>query len=158
MVATFSQMSFPDDCSWCQAGTTRSQRKCLCLFATWKEKAAFSPYWDWYLVHVVSLSKCVPGHIFVLNQIKMLFSIREDYYHSLTFQCGYFVLVDFLTLNYICNKKPFLGWRDGSAVESIDCSSSAPRFNSQHPHGSSQLCATPGDLTPSHQWTQNKLK
>jgi hypothetical protein len=30
------------------------------------------------------------------------------------------------------------GWRDGSAVKSIDYSSKGPEFNSQQPHGSSQ--------------------
>jgi hypothetical protein len=32
----------------------------------------------------------------------------------------------------------FRGWRDGSAVKSIDCSSRGLEFNSQHPHGGSQ--------------------
>jgi hypothetical protein len=31
-----------------------------------------------------------------------------------------------------------LGWRDGSAVKSIDCSSRGPEFKSQQPHGGSQ--------------------
>ena len=30
------------------------------------------------------------------------------------------------------------GWRDGSAVKSIDCSSKGPEFKSQQPHGGSQ--------------------
>jgi hypothetical protein len=30
-----------------------------------------------------------------------------------------------------------LGWRDGSAVKSTDCSSKGPEFNSQQPHGGS---------------------
>jgi hypothetical protein len=30
------------------------------------------------------------------------------------------------------------GWRDGSVVKSIDCSSEGPEFNSQQPHGGSQ--------------------
>ena len=30
------------------------------------------------------------------------------------------------------------GWRDGSAVKSIACSSRGPKFNSQQPHGGSQ--------------------
>jgi hypothetical protein len=30
------------------------------------------------------------------------------------------------------------GWRDGSAVKSIDCSSRGPEFKSQQPHGGSQ--------------------
>ena len=44
------------------------------------------------------------------------------------------------------------GWRDGSEVESTGCSSRGPEFNSQHPHGSSQLSVTPGpgDLPSSH--------
>ncbi|CAO2583729.1 17-beta-hydroxysteroid dehydrogenase 13 [Lemmus lemmus] len=44
------------------------------------------------------------------------------------------------------------GWRDGSAVGSSDCSSRGPGFDSQHPHGSSQLSVTPvpRDPTPSH--------
>jgi hypothetical protein len=33
------------------------------------------------------------------------------------------------------------GWRDGSAVESTDCSSRGPGFNSQQ--GNSQLSVTP---------------
>ena len=31
-----------------------------------------------------------------------------------------------------------LGWRDGSAVKSTDCSSKGPEFKSQQPHGGSQ--------------------
>jgi hypothetical protein len=31
-----------------------------------------------------------------------------------------------------------LGWKDGSVVKSIDCSSRHPEFNSQQPHGGSQ--------------------
>jgi hypothetical protein len=31
------------------------------------------------------------------------------------------------------------GWSDGSAVKSTDCSSRGPEFNSQQPHGGSQL-------------------
>ena len=44
-------------------------------------------------------------------------------------------------------------WRDGSVVKSTGYSSRGPRFNSQHPLGSSQQSVTPvpGDLTPSHQ-------
>ena len=34
-------------------------------------------------------------------------------------------------------------WRDGSLVKSTICSCRGPRFNSQHPHGSSQLSVTP---------------
>ena len=44
------------------------------------------------------------------------------------------------------------GWRDGSVVKSIGCSSKGLGFNFQHPHGSSQQFATsvPGVLTLSH--------
>ena len=47
-------------------------------------------------------------------------------------------------------KEPAPGWRDSSVVKSTDYSSRGPRFNSQHPHGSSQLSVTPvpGDPTP----------
>jgi hypothetical protein len=31
-----------------------------------------------------------------------------------------------------------LGWRDGSAVKSTDCSFRGPEHNSQQPHGGSQ--------------------
>ena len=43
------------------------------------------------------------------------------------------------------------GWRDDMAVESVDCSSRGPGFNSQHPHGDSQLPETPAprNLSPS---------
>jgi len=43
-------------------------------------------------------------------------------------------------------------WRDGLVVKNIGCSPRVPRFNSQHPHGGSQLSVTPvsGDPTPSH--------
>ena len=46
------------------------------------------------------------------------------------------------------------GW-DGLAVKSTGCSSRWPRFNSQHPHDSSQLSVTPvaGDLTFSYRHT-----
>jgi hypothetical protein len=35
-------------------------------------------------------------------------------------------------------KKYTAGWRDGSAVKSIDSSSRGPEFKSQQPHGGSQ--------------------
>jgi hypothetical protein len=35
-------------------------------------------------------------------------------------------------------KQDTRGWKDGSAVKSIDCSSRGPEFNSQQPHGGSQ--------------------
>ena len=37
------------------------------------------------------------------------------------------------------------GWRDGSAVKSIDCSSRGPEFNSQQPHGGSQPSVVESD-------------
>jgi hypothetical protein len=50
-------------------------------------------------------------------------------------------------------KKSGRGWGDGSAlaVMSTCCSSRGSGFNSQHPHGSSQLVITPDlrELTPS---------
>jgi hypothetical protein len=41
------------------------------------------------------------------------------------------------------------GWRNNSMVKSDGCSFRRPKFNSQHPHGSSQLSVTPvpRDLT-----------
>ncbi|KAM7339728.1 hypothetical protein ACRRTK_000343 [Alexandromys fortis] len=36
------------------------------------------------------------------------------------------------------SKAPAQGWRDGSVVKSIACSSKGPEFNSQQPHGGSQ--------------------
>ena len=43
------------------------------------------------------------------------------------------------------------GWRDDSAVRSTGCSSRGPGFNSQNPHGGSQLSVAPipGDQAPS---------
>ena len=35
-------------------------------------------------------------------------------------------------------KRNMEGWRDGSEVQSTDCSSRGPEFNSQQPHGGSQ--------------------
>jgi hypothetical protein len=48
------------------------------------------------------------------------------------------------------NKKANKGWRDGSVVKSTPYSSRGLGFNSQHPHGGSQLSVTPvpGDLCP----------
>lgn len=48
------------------------------------------------------------------------------------------------------------GWRDGSAVKSIDCSSRSPEFNSQHPHGSHQLTVTPRCDIPTQIYIQEK--
>jgi hypothetical protein len=41
--------------------------------------------------------------------------------------------------------QPGLGWRDGSAVKSTDCSSKGPEFNSQQSHGGSQLSGMGSD-------------
>jgi hypothetical protein len=51
---------------------------------------------------------------------------REDMVGN-SFHCG----LQGLNLDY-------MGWRDGSAVKSMDCSSRGPEFNSQQPHGGSQ--------------------
>ena len=40
----------------------------------------------------------------------------------------------------------FWGWRDGSEVKSLDCSSRGPEFNSQQPHGGSQPSMRSGVL------------
>jgi hypothetical protein len=37
------------------------------------------------------------------------------------------------------------GWRDGSVVKSTDCSSRDPEFNSQQPHGGSQVSVMGSD-------------
>jgi hypothetical protein len=42
-------------------------------------------------------------------------------------------------------KKLISGWRDGSMVKSIDCSSRGPEFNFQQPHGGSQLSVMGSD-------------
>jgi hypothetical protein len=51
-----------------------------------------------------------------------------------------------------------IGWRDGSMVKNIDCSSRESGFNSQHPHGCSQLYITPvpGDLTSTQTYMKAK--
>jgi hypothetical protein len=36
------------------------------------------------------------------------------------------------------SKKRLVGWRDGLAGKSTDCSSESPEFKSQQPHGGSQ--------------------
>ena len=45
------------------------------------------------------------------------------------------------TLNYYA-----MGWRDGSAVKSIYCSSEDPEFKSQQPHGGSQPSIVKSDV------------
>jgi hypothetical protein len=42
-------------------------------------------------------------------------------------------------------KSPLMGWRDGSAVKSTNCSFEGPEFKSQHPHGGSQPSVTKSD-------------
>jgi hypothetical protein len=50
------------------------------------------------------------------------------------------ILVNSLSLLYRrwCIKSRVVGWRDGSAVKSTDCSSRDPELNSQQPHDGSQ--------------------
>jgi hypothetical protein len=43
-------------------------------------------------------------------------------------------------------KLKYLGWRDGSAVKSTNCSSRDLEFNSQQPHGGSQLFVMGSDV------------
>jgi hypothetical protein len=52
-------------------------------------------------------------------------------------------------------KKRRRGWRDDSVVKNGGCSFRGAGFDSQHPHGSSQLSATPvaEDPIPSHRHT-----
>lgn len=50
----------------------------------------------------------------------------------------------------VARNKRFMGaWEDGLAVKNIGCFSRGSKFNSQHPHGHSQLSLTPipGALT-----------
>jgi hypothetical protein len=42
------------------------------------------------------------------------------------------------TVLFSVKKYKNLGWRDGSAVKSTDCSSEGPEFKSQQQHGGSQ--------------------
>jgi hypothetical protein len=39
-----------------------------------------------------------------------------------------------------------VGWRDGSAGQSTDCSSEGPEFKSQQPHGGSQRPVMRSDI------------
>ena len=82
--------------------------------------------------------------------------VESEYFpNSECFYTGLLVKVKMtFKLMLLLLKKVMLGdWRDGSVVKS--CSSRGPGFNSQHPHGSSQLSVAPipGDLTPSYQHT-----
>lgn len=47
------------------------------------------------------------------------------------------------------------GWRDDTVGKNTDCSSKGPKFNCQHPHGTSQLCLAPvlGDMMPTYRHT-----
>jgi hypothetical protein len=49
----------------------------------------------------------------------------------------FFFSINFYKLEFSLEEKEG-GWRDGSVVKSIDCSSRGPEFNSQQPHGGSQ--------------------
>ena len=53
-----------------------------------------------------------------------------------------------------CKNPIFQGWSHGSMVKSIGCSFRGPGFNSQHPHGSSQLSAT---AVPEDPWQQARM-
>ena len=52
-------------------------------------------------------------------------------------------------MNYMLSNRDFIvcvlqtSTQGGSVVKSTDCSSRGPRFNSQHPHGGSQLSVAP---------------
>jgi hypothetical protein len=54
------------------------------------------------------------------------------------------------------NKPTSGNWRDVSEVESTDCPFRGPRFNSQHPHDSSQLSVTPISDTFTQTYMQAK--
>ena len=71
---------------------------------------------------------------------------------------GYKITLNVLNFNHIW--KDSWGWRDGSAAKSTGCSSRRPGFNSQHPHGSSQLSVTqvPLDSTPTYRHIWNAIK
>jgi hypothetical protein len=43
-----------------------------------------------------------------------------------------------MTRKFFTKKHVIMGWRDGSAVKSIDCSFKGLEFKSQQPHGGSQ--------------------
>jgi len=45
------------------------------------------------------------------------------------------------------------GWRDGSAVKSIDCSCRGPEFSAQHPHRSLQLPIIPVPESNTFLWS-----
>ena len=55
--------------------------------------------------------------------------------------CHYHSLCKQRTKNYLVSfgvKNHLRGWKDGSVVKSIACSSKSPEFNSRQPHSSSQ--------------------
>ena len=49
-----------------------------------------------------------------------------------------------------------MGWIDGTMAKSIDCSSREPGFNSQQPHGGSQLSVTSRSDTLTQTYMQAK--
>jgi hypothetical protein len=51
-------------------------------------------------------------------------------------------------------QNPLSGWRNGSVVKSTDCSSRGPEFNSQQPHGGSQLSVMGSDVLFLYIWRQ----
>jgi hypothetical protein len=53
-------------------------------------------------------------------------------------QTGLFLYIHMYQAGY---KRLLMGWRDGSAVKSTDCSYEGPEFNSQQLHGRSQPSA-----------------
>ena len=57
--------------------------------------------------------------------------------------------LDFLFLHnqYYIQESNMWGWRDGSAAKSTNFFSRGPGFNSQHPHGNSQLSIIPESNT-----------
>jgi hypothetical protein len=54
-------------------------------------------------------------------------------------------------------EKTPVGWRDGSAVKSTDCSSRGPEFNFQQPHGGSQPSVM-GSVMPSSGVSEDSYK
>jgi hypothetical protein len=77
------------------------------------------------------------GHIITLSGVNsfkhIIFSLN-----STPFCVGVYIHIFFCLFFCFFQDRVSLGWRDGSAVKSTDCSSKGPEFNSHQPHSGSQ--------------------
>jgi hypothetical protein len=120
----------------------------------WKAHLCTKPHACWHKPHSnwLNLKAAKMSFRISLNFLKSPGSSTCIFFQQNTHCCC--ILVCLYTYIFLFQKCLFVGWRDGSAGKSTDCSSKGPEFKSQQPHGGSQPPVMRSDIFFWYIWSQ----